>query len=242
YRGLWPHCRPLPTRLPRAPSFRLPPSSRRGEALWERVGVKLRSGRAPEPCGRKCGNLARVTETAPTPFCWVARSTLLCRSKHLLSRSKRAASARPMPYILVDPDRRQHVLATHGHSHHRSTFLRRRCCPPTCQRHRHLPQLRQRAQRTGWTSLPGCRRLCHGFEPWACGVLLHPRVPRRRRRHKWDLNAWSLRAERGAHARCSVRLTAACLAFDRVDPVLLIELLRDTICVFLEPLTPACHA
>ena len=41
----------------------------------------------------------------------------------------------------------------HGHSHHRSTFLRRRCCPPTCQRHRHLPQLRQRAQRTAWTSL-----------------------------------------------------------------------------------------
>ena len=77
------------------------------------------------------------------PFCCVARSTLLCRSKHLLCSSKRAASARPMPYILVDPDRRQHVLATHGHSHHRSTFLRRRCCPPTCQRHRHLPQLRQ---------------------------------------------------------------------------------------------------
>ena len=63
----------------------------------------------------------------------------------------------PSMPILVDPDRRQHVLATHGHSHHRSTFLRRRCCPPTCQRHRHLPQLRQRAQRTAWTSLPGCR-------------------------------------------------------------------------------------
>ena len=30
-RGLWPHSRPL-----RAPSFRRPPSSRRGEALWER--------------------------------------------------------------------------------------------------------------------------------------------------------------------------------------------------------------
>ena len=59
----------------------------------------------------------------------------------------------PSMPILVDPDRRQHVLATHGHSHHRSTFLRRRCCPPTCQRHRHLPQLRQRAQRTAWTSL-----------------------------------------------------------------------------------------
>jgi hypothetical protein len=27
-----------------------------------------------------------------------------------------------------------------------------------------------------------------------------------------------------------------------VDPVLLIELLRDTIGVLLEPLTPACHA
>ncbi|KOO30872.1 hypothetical protein Ctob_009659 [Chrysochromulina tobinii] len=89
---------------------------------------------------------------------------------------------------------------------------------------------------------PGCRRLCHGFEPWTCGVLLHPRVPRRRRRHKRDLNAWSLRAERGAHAHCRVRLTAACLAFDRVDPVLLLELLRDTRGVLLDPLTPACHA
>jgi hypothetical protein len=49
-----------------------------------------------------------------------ASAFLLCRSKHLLCRSKRAASARPMPYILVDPDRQQHVLATHGHSHHRS--------------------------------------------------------------------------------------------------------------------------
>ena len=39
-----------------------------------------------------------------------------------------------------------------------------------------------------------------------------------------------------------VRLTAACLAFDRVDPVLLLELLRDTRGVLLEPLTPACHA
>ena len=97
---------------------------------------------------------------------------LLCRSKEFaVSLEGGAVSlegrqlAPSMPHILVDPDRRQHVLATHGHSHHRSTFLRRRCCPPTCQRHRHLPQLRQRAQRTAWTSLPGCRRLCHQGTP-----------------------------------------------------------------------------
>ena len=42
HRGLWPHivaAPPAVTRLPRAPSFRRPPSSRRGEALWEREGA-----------------------------------------------------------------------------------------------------------------------------------------------------------------------------------------------------------
>ena len=46
HRVLWPHivaAPPAVTRLPRAPSFRRPPSSRRGEALWE--GSGWRQGR-----------------------------------------------------------------------------------------------------------------------------------------------------------------------------------------------------
>ena len=55
-----------------------------------------------------------------------------------------------------------------------------------------------------------------------------------------------LEAERGARAHCRVRRTAACHAFDQVDPdrvdPAILELLRDTRGVLLEPLTPACHA
>ena len=49
---------PAATRLPRAPSFRRPPSSRRGEALWERVAAGSGSlGAASSESAAGCGRL-----------------------------------------------------------------------------------------------------------------------------------------------------------------------------------------
>ena len=74
HRGLWPLRRPLRTHLPRAPSFRRPPSSRRGEAAAALRGNLmaperlLRGARAPNGQHRShCNEFARRARRLASP-------------------------------------------------------------------------------------------------------------------------------------------------------------------------------
>ena len=74
HRGLWPLRRPSRTHLPRAPSFRRPPSSRRGEAAAALRGNLmaperlLRGARAPNGLHRShCNEFARRARRLASP-------------------------------------------------------------------------------------------------------------------------------------------------------------------------------